>query len=78
MNRERKEKHKRLEEEREAVRQQLREKYNLEKPSSIEEPMEDSESESESSSGEEEEEEESLNKDIQDQEELLEKLASEL
>ena len=69
-----------MEEEREAVRQQLREKYNLEKPSSIEEPMEDSESESESesSSGEEEEEEESLNKDIQDQEELLEKLASEL
>ena len=68
-----------MEEEREAVRQQLREKYNLGKPSSIEEPLEDSESESSSGEEEEEEEEEkSLNKDIQAQEELLEKLASEL
>ena len=50
-----------MEEEREKVRQQLRAKYNLEKPESVEEPEE--ESESSSSSEEEEEEEESIDEE---------------
>ena len=36
LDRERREKHRQMEQEREKVRQQLREKYNLEKPESVE------------------------------------------
>ena len=76
IDRERKEKHRLMEEEREKVRQQLREKYNLEKPESVEEPEEDSESSS--SSSEEEEEDESVDEEKVAKEEAMEKLASKL
>ena len=76
IDRERKEKHRLMEEEREKVRQQLREKYNLEKPESVEEPEEDSESSS--SSSEEEEEDESVDEEKVAKEEAREKVASKL
>ena len=60
--------------EREKVRQHLREKYNLEKPESVEEPEE--ETESSSSEEEEEEEEESIDEEKLAREEAMEKLAS--
>ena len=63
-----------MEEEREKVRQQLRAKYNLEKPESVEEPEE--ESESSSSSEEEEEEEESIDEEKLAREAAKEKFAS--
>lgn len=66
-----------MEEEREAVRQKLREKYNLEKQYSIEEPLEESDSDSESEE-EEEEEEENIDEEKVKQEERMERLASEL
>ena len=65
-----------MEEEREKVRQHLREKYNLEKPESVDEPEEEWESESSSSEEEEEEEEESIDEEKIAREEAMEKLAS--
>ena len=60
------------------MRQQLREKYNLNKPTSIDEPEEEDQSESSSASeGESEEEEEAEDEEKLAQEERLEKLASE-
>merc|ERR1711992_61832 len=76
IDRERKEKHRLMEEEREKVRQQLREKYNLEKPESVEEPEEDSESSS--SSSEEEEEDESVDEEKVAKEEAREKVAKKI
>ena len=64
-----------MEEEREAVRQKLRDKYNLEKQYSIDEPIEDSDTESESE--EEEELEENIEEEKSQQEEKMERLASE-
>ena len=92
-DRERREKHRQLEEERERVRwdhstqfrlttlfcrQQLREKYNLAKPVSLEEPEPESESEEETDSEEESEavDLEQLQRE-QQQQEKLEKLSSE-
>ena len=63
-----------MEEEREKVRQKLREKYNLEKPESVEEPEE--ESEESSSSEEEEEEEESIDEEKLARDAAREKIAS--
>ena len=71
-----------MEEEREKVRQHLREKYNLEKPESVDEPEEESDSSSSSSSGEEEDDDdddedcESVDKEKIAREEAMEKLAS--
>ena len=62
-----------MEEEREKVRQKLREKYNLEKPESVEEPEE--ESEESSSSEEEEEEEESIDEEKLARDAAREKIA---
>ena len=62
------------------MRQQLREKYNLNKPTSIDEPEDDDQSDSSSASEgeyEEEEEEETEDQEKLAQEERLEKLASE-
>ena len=56
------------------MRQKLREKYNLEKPESVEEPEE--ESEESSSSEEEEEEEESIDEEKLARDAAREKIAS--
>ena len=81
IDKERKEKHRQLEVEREKVRQQLRDKYNLEKPESVDEPEEESDSSSSSSEeGDEDDDEEddceSVDKEKVAREEAMERLAS--